>query len=290
MVHGDGEVGSALVLDEVDHICFTGSAEVGRYIRRVCADSWHKTCSCEMGSKSAVMVFDDCNYELALNATLASAFKLSGQRCVSSGRLLIQKGIYEKFCKDFSGMVEKVTVGDPFDEPAPFMGPIINKQQADRVRKFNQMVRDDKAAKVLHDREKDAQDIRKGFKVQPFVYAVEWADKPYLQQEVFGPHVALVPFNDLEDAIRIYNDTDYGLALGVITNDFKKARECRNRCDFGLGYWNGGSIAAESHLPFGGVKKSGNGQASAAATFRAVTHEVSWTVNHGGMSFPQGLK
>ena len=79
--------------------------------------------------------------------------------------------------------------------------------------------------------------------------------------------------------------------MGVVTEDFKKARICRDRCDYGMCYWNGGSIAAESHLAFGGVKKSGNGYPSAARTVRAVTHEISWTVNHGNeLSFPQGMK
>ena len=125
----------------------------------------------------------------------------------------------------------------------------------------------------------------------PMVYKTEWRDAPYLKQEVFGPHVALIPFDTIDDAIRIYNDTDYGLAVGVITEDFKKARTCRDECDYGMCYWNGGSIAAESHLAFGGVKKSGNGYPSAARTVRAVTHEVSWTVNHDDkLSFPQGMK
>ena len=91
-------------------------------------------------------------------------------------------------------------------------------------------------------------------------------------------------------AVDIYNDTDYGLSLGVITENFKTAKHCRDNCDFGLGYWNGGSIAAESHLGFGGVKKSGNGMPSAARTFRSVTHEIAWTSNYGDfLAFPQGM-
>ena len=122
------------------------------------------------------------------------------------------------------------------------------------------------------------------------VYKTEWRNAPYLKNEVFGPHVALIPFDTIDDAIRIYNDTDYGLAVGVVTEDFKKARVCRDRCDYGMCYWNGGSIAAESHVPFGGVKKSGNGYPSASRTFRAVTHEVTWTVNHDDtLTFPQGM-
>ena len=95
----------------------------------------------------------------------------------------------------------------------------------------------------------------------------------------------------MEQAIRIYNDTEFGLAVGVVTENYKVARIMRDECDAGMIYWNGGSIAAESHLAFGGVKKSGNGYPSAARTCRAVTHEVSWTVNHGeSLAFPQGMK
>ena len=115
LVHGDGSVGDYLAKKDVDHICFTGSAEVGQHIRRVCADSWHKTCSCEMGSKSAVIVFDDANFDLAVSSALASAFKLSGQRCVSSGRLIVQREIYEDFCKSFAEHVKNsISTGPPF--------------------------------------------------------------------------------------------------------------------------------------------------------------------------------
>ena len=127
----------------------------------------------------------------------------------------------------------------------------------------------------------------------PTVYVSEWRghEAPYLRNEVFGPHVAIIPFENIEHAIHIYNDTDYGLAVGILTDDFRKARTMRDECDAGMIYWNGGSIAAESQLAFGGVKKSGNGFPSAARIFRAVTHEISWTVNHGSsLAFPQGMK
>ena len=167
------------------------------------------------------------------------------------------------------------------------MGPLINQQQLNRVLGFNDMVMADPEAKVLI----EPKYTPPGYFVSPMVYQTEWRDVPYLKNEVFGPHVALIPFDTTEEAIRIYNDTDYGLAVGVVTEDFKKARLCRENCDYGMCYWNGGSIAAESHMAFGGVKKSGNGFPSAARTFRAVTHEVSWTVNHDDqLNFPQGMK
>ena len=286
LIHGDGTVGDYLARKDVDHICFTGSAKVGQHIRRVCADSWHKTCSCEMGSKSAVIVFEDANFELAVSSAVASAFKLSGQRCVSSGRIIVHRDIYDAFADEFARYAKQVIPGDPTN-PDSYMGPLINQQQINTVMGYNHMVLEDPKAKVLVKPRYSSP----GYFVSPLVYKTEWRNVSYLKNEVFGPHVAIIPFDDISDAVRIYNDTDYGLAVGVVTEDFKKARICRDQCDYGMCYWNGGSIAAESHMAFGGVKKSGNGFPSAARTFRAVTHEVSWTVNHDDtLSFPQGMK
>tara|TARA_Y100000310_G_scaffold309104_1_gene352874 strand:- start:17 stop:817 length:801 start_codon:yes stop_codon:yes gene_type:complete len=266
-----------------------------------------------MGSKSACIIFDDVEYSLTMPATVASAFKLSGQRCVSSSRMIVQRTIYDEFAKRFAIEASKLKTGNPFKkvvstsgtpdaigwvdyvpDESVYYGPIINKQGFDKVKKYNDMVIADEEAEVLtlpsygtDSRTEEA------FYSTPMVYKSEWRGKeaPYLRDEVFGPHVAIIPFDTLQDAINIYNDTDYGLAVGVLTNDFRKARILRDECDAGMIYWNGGSIAAESHLAFGGVKKSGNGFPSAARTFRAVTHEISWTVNHADeLTFPQGMK
>ena len=161
----------------------------------------------------------------------------------------------------------------------------------ERVQRFNELVRKDKDATVLYDEPILQELLTKGWFLRPFVYEVEWSDKEYLKQEVFGPHVAIIPFDTIEDAIRIYNDTDFGLSLGVITNDFRNMRKIRNLCDAGMIYFNLGSIGAESHLPFGGIKKSGNGWPSAAGMFDAVVHKVAVSVNHSvTLNFPQGLK
>jgi aldehyde dehydrogenase (NAD+) len=310
VLHGDGETGDVLARGDVDHICFTGSAEVGQHIRKVAAESWHKTTSCEMGSKSAVIVFDDADLGLALDACVASSFKLSGQRCVSAGRILVHKDILQDFLEPFIERVKRLKTGNPFlvsevtggvladnmdidqadvgGDSGIDYGPIINEQGLEKITSYNELVFNDPEAHVKLKGEVLEGD---GYFITPTVYVTEWRDVPYLKDEVFGPHVAIIPFENTEHAIHIYNDTDYGLAVGVVTNDFRKARTLRDELDAGMIYWNGGSIAAESHLSFGGVKKSGNGFPSAARTFRAVTHEVSWTVNHGeSLSFPQGMK
>ena len=293
LVHGDGSVGSRLVSHEhVKHIAFTGSVETGRHIRRVCAEG-EKTCSCEMGSKSAVMVFDDCDIDLAVSACINSAFKLSGQRCVSSGRLIVQRGVLETFKSKFVEEASKIYVGDPFfsipkDSTLSF-GPLISAEQRSRVFGYNQLVKDDPSCKIILDLNNDLPE--KGYFLRPFIYECMWSDKPFLKQEVFGPHVAIVPFGDTDEAIRIYNDTPYGLSLGVITNDFRRMRKIRDNCDAGMIYFNLGSIGAESHLPFTGVKMSGNGGSSAAGTFDTVVHKVAVSINHAeSLNFPQGLK
>lgn len=292
LVHGDGGAGAALVRSEVDVILFTGSAEVGQDIRRHCADTHSKTCSIECGSKSATIVFEDGDMNLAVEATVASSFKLSGQRCVSSSRILVQRSVFDQFKDRYVERVQNLTTGNPFinnpTDEVPFYGPLISKEQRDRVECFNELVTSDPDQEVLLQGKRVGD---KGYFLSPHVYISEWCEKKNLKEEVFGPHVALVPFNDLEDAIRIYNDTEYGLALGVITDDYRKHRTLAQECTTGMLYINGGSIAAESHLPFSSWKKSGYG-ASAASTFKSVTHTMAMTVNYeaGKVSWAQGMR
>ena len=195
-----------------------------------------------------------------------------------------------------SGTPDSMCWEDYVVDESVYYGPIINEQGYNKIIMYNKMVEDDPQAEILL----NGQRLRstwggdgEGYFMSPMVYKTEWRglEAQYLRSEVFGPHVAIVPFDTIDDAINIYNDTEYGLAVGILTNDFRKARIMRDECDAGMIYWNGGSIAAESHLAFGGVKKSGNGFPSAARTFRAVTHEISWTVNHADkLTFPQGMK
>jgi aldehyde dehydrogenase (NAD+) len=294
LIQGDGEVGRYLSAhDDVDHICFTGSFDVAKKIRQVCANSKHRTCSCETGSKSAVIVFDDCDIDLAAEAAVNSAFKLSGQRCVSSGRILVQRSIFQLFQEKFLTLAKSVKTVSPFaNDNGLTMGPLINQSQKERVNHFNNLVRSDKEAVVLWDQDGIHGEMNiAGYFLRPFVYKTEWRDATYLKQEVFGPHVALIPFDEMEDAIRIYNDTDFGLALGVVTNDFRKMKIIRERCDAGMIYFNLGSIGAESHTNFGGIKSSGYGGASAGATFDTVTHKITVSTNHArALNFPQGMR
>jgi aldehyde dehydrogenase (NAD+) len=293
LVHGIGEeTGDALVRHpDVDVICFTGSFAVGSLIKQICAADYRKLAVCEMGSKSAVVVFEDARMDLAVNAAVLSAYKTAGQRCVSAGRMLVHEAVLAEFTGRFVELSRRVQFGDPFDSNS-FAGPLINEAAIEKYSIYNQLAKDEGAEVLLEGGRLEAAERAEGYFVSPFVYRMEHAPKlRCIREEVFAPHVALIPFRSLEHAIEIYNDTQYGLSMAVITEDYRKVRAMRDECDFGLGYVNLPCIGAEVQLPFGGVKKSGTGHPSAAALVDAVTHRVAWTVNYGErIQMAQGLK
>jgi aldehyde dehydrogenase (NAD+) len=293
LVQGDGEsAGRPLVAHpEVDVVAFTGSYDVGSEVRKVCAESPHKFAVCEMGGKNAVIVFDDANFQIALNAAVLSAYKTTGQRCVSSGKLIVHEAVYPRFCEEFVRLSKRVNVGDPLNEKT-FMGPLINEGGRKKMEFYNDLARKEGGRVLLAGGPLRGKEYDRGAFVTPFIYEMNYHPRiRVLREEVFAPHVAIVPFRTIEEAIRIYNDTDYGLSLAVVTEDYRKARRIREECEYGLGYVNLPSIGAEVQLPFGGVKKSGTGMPSASALIDAVTHKTAWTVNHAEeIKMAQGLK
>lgn len=292
LVHGLGsECGEALARHEdVDVVAFTGSYEVGKHIRQLAADNDHKTCACEMGSKSAVIVCEDALLDLAVNATLLSAFKTAGQRCVSAGRVLVHRKHLGPFTDQLVERAKALRFADPFTRGA-FAGPLINQAGVDKVAKYNRLAAEEHARVVLPGGRMTDAEHAGGYFMSPFIYQQEYGPHTRtIREEVFGPHLAIVPFDNDEQAIQIYNDTRYGLSMAVITEDYRRWRLYRDECDYGMGYVNLPCIGAEVHLPFGGVKRSGNGQPSAAALVDAVTHKTAFTVNHErGITMAQGL-
>ncbi|MBX7166813.1 MAG: aldehyde dehydrogenase family protein [Pirellulales bacterium] len=282
LVHGLGqEAGDQLARhNDVDVVCFTGSYDVGAHIRRLAADCDHKTCACEMGSKSAVIVCADANLELACDAAVLSAFKTTGQRCVSAGRILVHESLVDRFAEGLVDRARRLRFADPFD-PQAFAGPVINQAALDKVLHYNALAREEGAEVLLAGGRLTDGSLAGGYFLSPFIYRQDYRPGVRtIREEVFGPHLAIVPFRDDEQAVEIYNDTPYGLSMAVITEDYRRWRYYRDECDYGMGYVNLPCIGAEVHLPFGGVKRSGNGQPSAAALVEAVTHRTAFTVNH----------
>ncbi len=287
LIHGDGVAGEALVKNPgVNIVLFTGSYDVGKRIQQVSAELPDRIVAAEMGGKNAVIVCDDARFDLAVTAGILSAFKTTGQRCVSASRILVHESLIGKYAERFVEVAKRLKFGDPLDKTC-FAGPLIHEEHRTKVGGYNRFAKQEGVTVLL-----DAAPIGDvGCYLSPFVYRVE--HRPGLRcirEEVFGPHVALIPFRTDEDAVRIANDTDYGLSMAVITESYRRMRFFRDECEYGLGYANLPSIGAEVHLPFGGVKKSGNGHPSAAGLRDAVTHRVAWTVNHGtDIKMAQGL-
>jgi aldehyde dehydrogenase (NAD+) len=291
LLQGGAAVGRPLCEHpDVRVICFTGSWAVGAQLRMVAAGQPGKIIAAEMGSKSAVIVCDDARMEIAVPAAVLSAFKSAGQRCVSAGRVLVHEKVIAEFTEKFTAVARRVRFGDPLS-PDSFAGPLINAESVERVLGYNELARKE-GAKVLIDGGRAADADRKGgYFLDPFAYRIDHAPGlRCIREEVFGPHVAIIPFRNLDHAIDIYNDTEYGLSVSVVTEDYRKMREVRERCEFGLGYCNLPCIGAEVHLPFGGVKKSGVGIPSASGLIEAVTDKIAWTVNYDTtIQMAQGL-
>jgi aldehyde dehydrogenase (NAD+) len=291
LVHGDGATGEALVRDpRINVVLFTGSWEVGKRIQQLSAEHHDRIVAAEMGSKSAVIICEEARFDLAVSAGIISAFKTSGQRCVSAGRILVHHKLIDRYAEEFVAAARRLRIGDPLDA-ANFTGPVIHTGSVEKVQFYNGLAKKEGATVLLDGGRMTSGNHAQGCYMSPFVYRIDHRpDARCIHEEVFGPHLALIPFKDDDDAVRIYNDTDYGLSMAVITEDYRKMRFFRDECDFGMGYVNLPCIGAEVHLPFGGVKKSGNGHPSAAGLIEAVTHKTAWTVNHGyEIKMAQGL-
>lgn len=288
LVHGAGAVGEAIVQNpDVNAILFTGSSAVGQRIQQISAGFTDRIVAAEMGGKNAVIVCDDADLNIAVPAAVLSAFKTTGQRCVSASRILIHANLYGEFSRRFAASAGRLHFGDPFDTSS-FAGPLINRKAVEKTLRYNELAKSEAREMIFAGSEFDPQP---GCFVTPCAYAMTHDPiSRCLKEEVFGPHVALVPFDDDEQAVQIANATEYGLSLAIITESFRKMRFFREECDYGLGYVNLPCIGAEVHLPFGGVKKSGNGHPSAAGLMETVTQKYAWTVNHGrSIKMAQGM-
>src|SRR5438270_817794 len=265
-------------------------AEVVKGFREVSSQFADRIVATETGSKSAVIVCEDARLDLAATCAVISAFKTSGQRCVSASRILVHEKLIDPFVDKFVSAAKRLRIGDPL-ESANFTGPVIHRDSVEKILRYNALARQEGAEVLLDGGPMTSGEHALGCYLSPFVYRARYRPEARtIREEVFGPHVAVIPFRDNDEAIRIYNDTPFGLSMAVITEGYRTMRYFREECEFGMGYVNLPCIGAEVHLPFGGVKQSGNGHPSAAGLVETVTHKIAWTVNHGTeVKMAQGL-
>ena len=242
---------------EVRAISLTGSSEVGRIVGTTAAKSF-KHCSLELGGKNPMIVLDDANLELALEGALWGAFGTTGQRCTATSRIIVQKGVYGEFVHRLVERAKTLKVGNGLDESVD-MGPAINENQLKTDLKYVDVGKDEGARLLCGGNRLDSGQYAHGWFMEPTVFGDVDRKMRIAQEEIFGPVVSVIACDGLEDAISTANDIEYGLSSAIYTRDVNRAFQAMRDLYAGITYINAPTIGAEVHLPFGGVKATGNG-------------------------------
>jgi aldehyde dehydrogenase (NAD+) len=259
LVHGRGAgAGKAMVEHpDVPVLSFTGSTATGSYIGET-AGRMHKRLSLEMGGKNAMIVMDDADLDLALDGILWGAFGTTGQRCTATSRLILHRKIHDRFVTRLADAASKLRLGDGRNT-ATQVGPLIHERSREKVESYVEIGRDEGAELVTGGRRPSGAKYSRGWFYQPTIFTGVKPGSRLEQEEIFGPVLSVVRVNSLEEAITVNNDVKYGLSSSLYTADVNGAFRAMQDLDNGISYINAPTIGAEAHLPFGGVKQTGNG-------------------------------
>ena len=259
LVHGEGSVvGRAMVEHpDVPVISFTGSTETGAIIGATCG-RMHKRLSLEMGGKNAMLVMDDADLDLALEGVLWGAFGTTGQRCTATSRLVVHERVHDRLVQMLCDRAAGLRLGPGLDERTD-VGPLINEDALKKVEYYVGVARQDGARVLIGGERAGGAALERGWFYQPTVLAGVTPGMRVEQQEIFGPVLAVIKVGSLDEAIRVNNDVPYGLSSSLYTRDVNAAFRAMGELDTGITYINAPTIGAEAHLPFGGVKQTGNG-------------------------------
>lgn len=259
LVHGHGStVGKAIVEHpEIPGLSFTGSTSTGSVIGEV-AGRMHKRLSLEMGGKNAQIVMPDASMDLAMEGVLWGAFGTTGQRCTATSRLLLHRSIHDEFVERLVGEAEALVLGDGL-EAATDVGPLIHESARETVMEYLTIGAEEGAEIACGGDPAEGPGLEEGYFFEPTVLTGVRAGSRVEQEEIFGPVLSVVPFDELEEAIQINNGVVYGLSSAIYTSDVGAAFRAIEELDNGITYVNAPTIGAEAHLPFGGVKQTGNG-------------------------------
>lgn len=257
LVTGYGaEAGEPLITHpDVDMISFTGSRAVGTHIAST-AGAQLKHVSLEMGGKNALVVLDDADLEEAVTGALWGGFSTSGQRCTASSRLVVDHSVADEVVERLATGAEQLIVGDGSDSKTQ-VGPIINQKQLDRVHSYTEIGLEEGAKLVIGGEKLDLG--TGGFFYSPTIFDHATPEMRISQEEIFGPTITVIRVDGDDEAIEVANGTRYGLSSAVYTSDAGRALRAVSELEAGLVYLNAPTIGSEIHLPFGGVKDTGNG-------------------------------
>ncbi|MGE5218421.1 MAG: aldehyde dehydrogenase family protein [Chloroflexota bacterium] len=266
LVHGRGEeVGAAVVRHaDVQLVSFTGSAAVGREIASVCGQNL-KRVSLELGGKNAQIVLEDGDLDLALEGALWGAFGTTGQRCTATSRLIVHRQVAKTLTDRLVARVEQIKIGDGVDENID-MGPLINAAAREKVLRYINIGKQEGARLLTGGATHESGICANGYFFQPTIFDRVRPNMRIAQEEIFGPVLSVIEVNSFEEAVEVLNGTVYGLSSSIYTQDVGRAFRAMRDIEAGITYVNGPTIGAEVHLPFGGVKNTGNGHREAGTT------------------------
>lgn len=259
VVFGDGPQAGAPILKHpgIDLISFTGSTEVGRMVSEACAPNLKK-CHLEMGGKNIIIVMDDANLDLAVDGAVWGAFGTTGQRCTAASRIAVHKRIYGAFAEKLIARANDLKVGNGL-ETGTQMGPCVSEQQLKTVMNYVEIGVKEGAKLAAGGHRLEKTGFAHGWFHAPTVF-LDCAPKMRIcQEEIFGPVVALIPFDTFDQAIEIANGVNYGLSAAIYTRNVNQSFRAMRDLETGIVYVNAPTIGAEVHLPFGGIKNTGNG-------------------------------
>ncbi len=266
LVCGSGEViGTPLVTHpDVSIVSFTGSTEVGRIINQNAAGSF-KRVSLEMGGKNGIIVMKDADIDLAVDGAVWGGFGTTGQRCTAASRVILHEKIYDEFLEKFVARAKSLKVGNGLNREVD-MGPCINEPQLFKVEKYVQIGKQEGARLMCGGQRLEGDAYDHGYFYAPTIFAEVDPEMRIAREEIFGPVVSVLRIDNLEEAVRIANNTPYGLSSAIYTRNVNDAfRAMRDLCA-GITYVNSSTIGAEVHLPFGGTKQTGNGHREGGPT------------------------
>ncbi len=258
LVHGDGVAGAAIV----DHpgialVSFTGSTDTGSKVGEACGRT-HKRLSLEMGGKNAQIVLDDAKLDLALDGVLWGAFGTTGQRCTATSRLILQDGIHDTFVAMLIARAKALKLGDG-RKAGTDVGPVIHAESITKIERYVEIGLTEGATLALGGRRASNAGLDKGFFFEPTIFTDVKAGSRLEQEEIFGPVLSVIRVKDAAEAFQVNNGVKYGLSSSLYTQDVNLAFQALQSLDNGITYINAPTIGAEAHLPFGGVKATGNG-------------------------------
>ncbi len=258
-----GKVGSPMMTHkDVKLVSFTGSTEIGRAVSLACATDF-KPCQLEMGGKNMIMVMDDANLDLAVDGCIWGGFGTTGQRCTATSRVAVHKKVYKEFVERYVARAKSLKVGDGL-EPTTDMGPCVSESQLKTVMEYVEIGKNEGAKLAAGGHRLEGGSYAKGWFHEPTIFVDCDPKMRLMQEEIFGPVVSVTAVDDLDQAIEVCNGTVYGLSSSIYTRNVNNAFRAMRDVHTGIVYVNAPTIGAETHLPFGGVKQTGNGHREAA--------------------------